>query len=100
MSGATAGRYSHTQPAVSTSCVWLLSSCVLSGLALKLVQSPGRVYGKRRQGKLIFYDLKAEGAKVQVMANARCAGIKACWLLLLLSARQCLNMFFIRCLCA
>lgn len=31
----------------------------------------GRIYGKRRQGKLIFYDLKAEGSKVQIMANAK-----------------------------
>ena len=28
---------------------------------------------KRTQGKLIFYDLKAEGAKVQIMANSRSA---------------------------
>ena len=31
----------------------------------------GRVYAKRGQGKLVFFDLKADGAKVQVMADPR-----------------------------
>ena len=31
----------------------------------------GRVYAKRAQGKLVFFDLKADGVKVQVMADAR-----------------------------
>lgn len=31
----------------------------------------GRVYAKRVQGKLVFFDLKADGVKVQVMADAR-----------------------------
>lgn len=32
----------------------------------------GRIYSKRASGaKLLFYDLKAEGAKVQIMADAR-----------------------------
>ena len=34
----------------------------------------GRIVSKRTQGKLIFYDLKAEGAKVQIMANSRSGG--------------------------
>jgi hypothetical protein len=29
------------------------------------------VYAKRAQGKLVFFDLKADGVKVQVMADAR-----------------------------
>ena len=34
--------------------------------------SLGRIYSKRASGaKLLFYDLKAEGAKVQIMADAR-----------------------------
>ena len=34
----------------------------------------GRVYSKRTSGsKLLFYDLRGEGVKVQVMADARCA---------------------------
>lgn len=32
----------------------------------------GRVYARRESGaKLIFYDLRAEGKKIQVMANAK-----------------------------
>lgn len=34
--------------------------------------SPGRVHAKRLSGaKLIFYDLRGEGVKIQVMADAR-----------------------------
>lgn len=34
----------------------------------------GRVNSKRASGsKLIFYDLRGEGTKLQVMADARCA---------------------------
>ena len=40
----------------------------------------GRIVSKRTQGKLIFYDLKAEGAKVQIMANSRSGGQTASWL--------------------
>ena len=29
------------------------------------------MYAKRAQGKLVFFDLKADGVKVQVMADAR-----------------------------
>lgn len=33
---------------------------------------PGRVHAKRLSGaKLIFYDLRGEGVKIQVMADAR-----------------------------
>eukprot|EP00884_Botryococcus_braunii_P000589 jgi/Botrbrau1/10530/Bobra.7_1s0011.1 len=35
------------------------------------VSLAGRVYSKRTQGKLIFYDLKADGEKIQVMADVR-----------------------------
>ena len=42
----------------------------------------GRIYSKRASGaKLLFYDLKAEGCKVQIMADARYASqllIPAC----------------------
>jgi len=32
----------------------------------------GRVHAKRESGaKLIFYDLRGEGTKIQVMANAK-----------------------------
>lgn len=41
--------------------------------AEQLTLYAGRIMSKRTQGKLIFYDLKAEGAKVQIMANSRCA---------------------------
>ena len=34
----------------------------------------GRIYSKRPQGKLRFYDLKADGEKVQVMADVTMAG--------------------------
>lgn len=34
----------------------------------------GRVYSKRVQGKLVFYDLKADGEKVQVMADVATFG--------------------------
>lgn len=44
-------------------------------LTHQTVSLAGRVYGKRRQGKLIFYDLKAEGAKVQIMANSNNSGL-------------------------
>ena len=37
----------------------------------KIAMRAGRITSKRTQGKLIFYDLKAEGAKVQIMANSR-----------------------------
>ena len=41
--------------------------------ALSLCTTAGRIYSKRASGaKLLFYDLKAEGAKVQIMADARC----------------------------
>lgn len=34
--------------------------------------TPGRVHAKRLSGaKLIFYDLRGEGVKIQVMADAR-----------------------------
>jgi len=34
--------------------------------------STGRVYARREAGaKLIFYDLRAESVKIQVMANAK-----------------------------
>ena len=36
-----------------------------------LVLDAGRIYGKRRQGKLIFYDLKPDGAKIQIMPNIK-----------------------------
>jgi lysyl-tRNA synthetase class 2 len=39
------------------------------------VSLAGRVYSKRTQGKLIFYDVKGDGEKVQVMADVRCASI-------------------------
>ena len=34
----------------------------------------GRVYSKRVQGKLVFYDIKADGEKVQVMADVASSG--------------------------
>ncbi|CAL5227144.1 g10056 [Coccomyxa viridis] len=34
----------------------------------------GRVYNKRVQGKLVFYDVKADGEKVQVMADVATSG--------------------------
>ena len=34
----------------------------------------GRVYSKRVQGKLVFYDVKADGEKVQVMADVATSG--------------------------
>ena len=34
----------------------------------------GRVYSKRVQGKLVFYDVRADGAKVQVMADVATSG--------------------------
>ena len=34
----------------------------------------GRVYSKRSAGKLVFYDLKADGEKVQVMADVATSG--------------------------
>ena len=41
----------------------------------RLSVTAGRIYSKRASGaKLLFYDLKAEGAKVQIMADARCGG--------------------------
>ena len=33
------------------------------------VRLAGRIYNKRKQGKLFFYDLQADGAKVQVMSD-------------------------------
>lgn len=37
-----------------------------------LFASIGRIYSKRASGaKLLFYDLKAEGSKIQIMADAR-----------------------------
>eukprot|EP00877_Chromochloris_zofingiensis_P011251 jgi/Chrzof1/637/Cz01g23100.t1 len=35
------------------------------------VSIAGRVHSKRTQGKLCFYDLRSEGTKVQIMADAR-----------------------------
>jgi lysyl-tRNA synthetase class II len=34
----------------------------------------GRIYSKRCQGKLVFYDLKADGEKIQVMADVGTSG--------------------------
>jgi lysyl-tRNA synthetase class II len=37
-----------------------------------IVSSLGRIHAKRASGgKLIFYDLRGEGVKLQVMANSR-----------------------------
>ena len=47
-----------------TTCAYLSTSC---GTA-------GRVYRKRVQGKLVFYDVRADGAKVQVMADVATSG--------------------------
>jgi len=51
------------------------------GMSCKIVQCSsifvtycftGRVHARRESGaKLIFYDLRAEGKKIQVMANAK-----------------------------
>lgn len=42
----------------------------------------GRIYAKRASGsKLIFYDLRGEGVKIQVMADARqqvCTWVEVC----------------------
>lgn len=36
------------------------------------VLPPGRIYSKRSSGsKLVFYDLKGDGSKIQIMADAR-----------------------------
>ena len=48
------------------------------------VDSTGRVHAKREAGaKLIFYDLRGEGKKIQVMANAKYDTLTAAVLLLL-----------------
>lgn len=40
--------------------------------SFKCSLTPGRVHAKRLSGaKLIFYDLRGEGVKIQVMADAR-----------------------------
>lgn len=40
----------------------------------RLLPLPGRVMMKRSSGaKLLFYDVSGEGAKIQVMADLRCA---------------------------
>ena len=41
-------------------------------LFIQISLIPGRVHAKRLSGaKLIFYDLRGEGVKIQVMADAR-----------------------------
>ncbi len=40
----------------------------------KPCHAAGRVYSKRVQGKLVFYDIKADGEKVQVMADVASSG--------------------------
>ncbi|CAL8469857.1 g9399 [Coccomyxa elongata] len=49
----------------------LEADCRQTGETVSLA---GRIYSKRPQGKLRFYDLKADGEKVQVMADVTMAG--------------------------
>ena len=65
----TSGERRPCEPGMSsllclTTCAYLSTSC---GTA-------GRVYSKRVQGKLVFYDVRADGAKVQVMADVATSG--------------------------
>lgn len=47
-------------------CLVAVSECV------PVVFTAGRVHAKRESGtKLIFYDIRGEGTKLQVMADAR-----------------------------
>ena len=48
-----------------------MSSCAYPSLSRCFA---GRVYSKRVQGKLVFYDVRADGAKVQVMADVATSG--------------------------
>jgi len=46
----------------------------------------GRIYARRESGaKLIFYDLRAEGKKIQVMANAKYVKTSCCYIYILFS---------------
>jgi hypothetical protein len=76
----------HGSVAASATCAWFPSSVQLpaeGGVAAWLTSAccvAGRVYSKRTSGsKLLFYDLRGEGVKVQVMADARCAAHVARW---------------------
>jgi len=39
----------------------------------EIISVAGRVFSKREQGKLVFYDLHAEGLHIQIMADAKLA---------------------------
>lgn len=64
---------------VEASCLWWPVQLIGARPFLRSARLPvpcpfplGRIYSKRASGaKLLFYDLKAEGAKVQIMADAR-----------------------------
>ena len=51
-------------------CVGTFCPCSAALTDVVSIRIAGRVYSKRVQGKLVFYDLKADGKKVQVMADA------------------------------
>jgi lysyl-tRNA synthetase class II len=55
---------------------WLLALSISIFAVLFL----GRIHAKRASGgKLIFYDLRGEGVKLQVMANSRYIEIPSSW---------------------
>lgn len=79
-------KYDHLQPGeqlsdtvLNVSGKYLLQSCVLENSTLEVFKMSfnardlsGRVHAKRASGaKLLFYDLRGEGVKLQVMANSR-----------------------------
>lgn len=79
-------KYNHLQPGEQLSDVVLnvsgkildrfVESSTLEGFFFKIVfnvrRLSGRVHAKRASGaKLLFYDLRGEGVKLQVMANSR-----------------------------